>query len=85
MSKYIELKEAIDRFLPMGSDIPKDQVIYILNRIPTENIVYCKDCRYNIDNLYSHYDEGEVVCYIWCEVFRRDPNNFCSFGKSDKE
>lgn len=44
--KAIDLDEAIERFLQAGQNMSKDQVIYMLNRIPTTEIVRCKDCKY---------------------------------------
>lgn len=44
--RAIDLDEAIERFLQAGQNMSKDQVIYMLNRIPTTEIVKCKDCKY---------------------------------------
>ena len=37
--KAIDLDEAIERFIQAGQNMSKDQVIYMLNRIPTTGIV----------------------------------------------
>ena len=44
--RAIDLDEAIDRFLQAGQNMSKDQIIYMLNRIPTTEIVKCEDCKY---------------------------------------
>ena len=44
--RAIDLEEAIERFIQAGQNISKDQVIYMLNRLPTTEIVRCKDCKY---------------------------------------
>ena len=82
--KAIDLEEAIARFIQAGQNMSKDQVIYMLNRIPTTEIVRCKDCRhaYYADNRVPH--ERTWVC----ERFTNEEinaNDFCSFGERSEE
>ena len=71
--KAIDLDEAIERFTQAGANMSKDQVIYMLNRIPTTEIVNCEDCKY----------KGEVGDLIVCrihEVSTRE-GDYCSRGE----
>ena len=75
--RAIDLDEAIDRFLQAGQNMSKDQVIYMLNRIPTTEIVRCKDCKY-IGKV------GDVsVCRIHEISTRAD--DYCSQGERSEE
>lgn len=70
--RAIDLDEAIERFLQAGN-MSKDQVIYMLNRIPTTEIVRCEDCKYK-------GKVGDVsVCRIH-EISTRE-GDYCSRGE----
>lgn len=76
--KVIYLEEAVDRFIEQGANLDKDQIIYILNRLPYMEIVRCKDCKW--------YENA-------CTFFAADPfeqapmkkNDFCSYGERREE
>ena len=75
--RAIDLDEAIERFLQAGQNMSKDQVIYMLNRIPTTEIVKCKDCKYK-------GKVGDVsVCRIHEISTRAD--DYCSRGERSKD
>ena len=75
--KAIDLDEAIERFLQAGQNMSKDQIIYMLNRIPTTEIVKCKDCKY-IGKV------GDVsVCRIHEISTRAD--DYCSQGERSED
>lgn len=74
--KAIDLDEAIARFIQAGQNMSKDQVIYMLNRIPTTEIVKCKDCKW--------YESGGLPCPLdLCESLGDD--GFCSYGEARRE
>lgn len=71
--KYIGLDETIERFMQAGANMSKDQIIYMLNRIPTTEIVKCKECKY----------KGKVGDLIVCrihEISKRE-GDYCSRGE----
>ncbi len=70
--RAIDLDEAIERFMQAGQNMSKDQIIYMLNRIPTTEIVNCEDCKYK-------GKVGDVsVCRIHEISTRAD--DYCSRG-----
>lgn len=75
--KYIGLDETIERFMQAGQNLSKDQIIYMLNRIPTTEIVKCDDCKY----------KGKVGDLIVCRIHEKSTraDDYCSRGdRSDK-
>ena len=74
--RAIDLDETIERFMQAGQNMSKDQVIYMLNRIPTTEIVRCKDCKW--------YESGGLPCPLdLCESLGED--GFCSSGERSEE
>ena len=74
--RAIDLDETIERFIQAGQNMSKDQVIYMLNRIPTTEIVRCKDCKW--------YESGGLPCPLdLCESLGED--GFCSSGERSEE
>lgn len=75
--KAIDLDEAIERFIQAGQNMSKDQVIYMLNRIPTTEIVKCKDCKYI----------GKVGDLIVCRIHEisTHADDYCSRGERSEE
>lgn len=70
--RVISLDEAIERFTQAGQNMSKDQIIYMLNRLPTTEIVRCKDCKW--------YESGGLPCPLdLCESLGDD--GFCSYGE----
>ena len=70
--RNIDLDAAIERFLQAGQNMSKDQVIYMLNRIPTTEIVNCEDCKY----------KGKVGDLIVCRIHEKSTraDDYCSRG-----
>ena len=78
--RAIDLDEAIERFIQAGANMSKDQVIYMLNRIPTTEIVRCRSC------IYGHKipkAKEEIACDIWGGIWTE--NGFCSNGERSEE
>lgn len=75
--RAIDLDEAIDRFLQAGQNMSKDQVIYMLNRIPTTEIVKCEDCKY----------KGKVGDLLVCRIHEisTHADDYCSRGERSKD
>lgn len=85
--KAIDLDEAIERFLQAGQNMSKDQVIYMLNRIPTTEIVKCKDCMY-----WKRYDTTLFKGPAFAPCLRSDGMNsftawydYCSHGERSED
>ena len=55
----------------------------IRNAMP--EIVYCKECKYNINNPVPFYDDDPIMTYAWCNTECFDENGFCSCGKRIEE
>lgn len=55
----------------------------IRNAMP--EIVYCKDCKYNVNNPVPFYDDDPIMTYAWCNTVCFDENGFCSCGKRIEE
>ena len=81
---YVEKEALINKFIEAGACLSKDQIIYLINRLPTTDIVTCKEC----DNIYKQdpcgdCESGYVFC---CEIGECiEPNNYCSFGERREE
>ena len=75
--RTIDLDEAIERFIQAGQNMSKDQVIYMLNRIPTTEIVRCKDCKYI----------GKVGDLNVCRIHEisTHADDYCSRGERSEE
>ena len=58
--KAIYLEEAVERFSESGSSLSKDQIIYMLNRMPYMEIVRCGDCRHKYVKDMSGYCPNRV-------------------------
>lgn len=74
--KVIYLEEAVDRFIEQGANLDKDQIIYILNRLPYMEIVRCGECK--------HYDEGGFCWHPAAELgdtLATEPADSCSYGE----
>lgn len=78
--KAIYLEEAVDRFIEQGSNLDKDQIIYILNRLPYMDIVRCRSCIHGQKILKA---KEEVACDIWGGIWIE--NGFCSNGERSEE
>ena len=76
--KAIDLDEAIERFTQAGANMSKDQVIYMLNRIPTTEIVRCKDCKWW--GRKTTYKDGTIITDCKRGLMANE-NGFCSFGE----
>ena len=44
--EYIKLKDAIDKFERSGATLDKEQILYLIGRIPVTEIVTCSECKY---------------------------------------
>lgn len=44
-------------------------------------VIRCKECKYNINNPVSYYDDDPIMTYAWCNTECFDENGFCSCGK----
>ena len=56
----------------------------IKKRIPSidaQEIVRCKNCKYNPDNTRPFYDDDPVETYAWCKTEYFGEQGFCSRGK----
>lgn len=75
--KAIYLEEAIERFNESGSSLSKDQIIYMLNRMPYTEIVKCDDCKY----------KGKVGDLIVCRIHEKSTraDDYCSRGERSKK
>lgn len=75
--KAIYLEEAIERFSESGSSLSKDQIIYMLNRMPYMEIVRCGDCEHKYMKDMSAYCPNRVgALNAW---------DFCSYGERREE
>lgn len=55
--EYLDKWMTIERFIEAGRSLDKEQIIYLLNRIPVFDVVRCSECKY--------YEKPE-----WSVVFR---------------
>ena len=58
--KAIYLEEAVERFSESGSSLSKDQIIYVLDRLPYMEIVRCGDCRHKYIKDFNAYCPNRV-------------------------
>ena len=67
----------IERFIEGGRNLDKEQIIYMLNRIPVLDLVRCSECK------YFEKPEWSVVfrCTREEEALLRLPSDFCSHGE----
>lgn len=49
--------------------------------IDAQEIVRCKNCKYNPDNPRPFYDDDPVETYAWCKTEYFGEQGFCSCGK----
>lgn len=52
-----------------------------LQSIDAQEIVRCKNCKYNPDNSRPFYDDDPVETYAWCKTEYFDEQGFCSCAK----
>ena len=61
----------------------------MLNQEPTVDaveVVRCKDCMYYEESLYDVFTNHDMVCaYAPLHHFYREPNDYCSKGRSRNE
>ena len=60
------------------------QVARKINDLPSidaQEIVRCKNCKYNPDNPRPFYDDDPVETYAWCKTEHFGDQGFCSCGK----
>lgn len=72
-NKVVYLEDIIEKFINGPSHLDKDQIIYLINRIPSFDIINCKYC-------INHKDS-------WCK-FHGTPmmgEDFCSYGEEEDE
>ena len=71
----------IERFIEGGRNLDKEQIIYMLNRIPVLDLVRCSECK------YFEKPEWSVVfrCTREEEALLRLPSDFCSKGERREE
>ena len=87
MAEYLERKSLIwfvKHYTPhFNGETTMRCVTRSIRKAPAVEIVYCKDCKYNVAN--SKHDPLDITDYtdITCEYFMTDgmsPNDFCSQG-----
>ena len=71
----------IERFIEGGRNLDKEQIIYMLNRIPVLDLVRCSECK------YFEKPEWSVVfrCTREEEALLRLPSDYCSKGERREE
>ena len=71
----------IERFIEGGRNLDKEQIIYMLNRIPVLDLVRCSECK------YFEKPEWSVVfrCTREDEALLRLPSDYCSKGERREE
>ena len=89
MSRYIDadaLKEWLDEYLSVFKKYDKSEVKGFVEHQPSIDIVFCKECRYFIDNLTEDdTDEAYDACrWDWKRQMPR-PDDFCSYGEREGE
>ena len=84
MSEYIDKTEAMRRFMDLGREIPKEQVMAVLASIK-EGVVRCKDCKWATEARMKSID-GDVIVLKTCpsrtEVI--EDGDFCSYGERNE-
>ena len=89
MSRYIALNKVLSE---LGLDhkdyvyIDKHEVAERIKKIPSIDIVRCKECKYFIDNLTENdADETYDACrWDWKRCIPR-ADDFCSYGEREGE
>ena len=75
--EYLDKWETIERFIEAGRTLEKDQIIYMINRIPVLDLVRCSECK--------HFEQPEWSVVYRCmreeEALIRLPSDFCSKGE----
>lgn len=79
--EYLDKWRTIERFIEGGRSLDKEQIIYMLNRIPVLDLVRCSECK------YFEKPEWSVVfrCTREDEALLRLPSDFCSKGERREE
>ena len=71
----------IERFIEGGRNLDKEQIIYMLNRIPVLDLVRCSECKY-----FEKPDWSVVFrCTREEEALLRLPSDYCSKGERREE
>lgn len=79
--EYLDKWMTIERFIEGGRNLDKEQIIYMLNRIPILDIVKCSECKY-----FEKPDWSVVFrCTREEEALLRLPSDFCSHGERREE
>ena len=79
--EYLDKWMTIERFIEGGRNLDKEQIIYLLNRIPVLDIVRCSECKY-----FEKPDWSVVFrCTRDEEALLRLPSDFCSHGERREE
>lgn len=78
---YLDKWMTVERFIEAGRTLDKEQIIYILNRIPILDITRCAECKY-----FEKPDWSVVFrCTREEEALLRLPSDFCSKGERREE
>ena len=79
--EYLDKWMTIERFIEGGRNLDKEQIIYMLNRIPVLDLVRCSECKY-----FEKPDWSVVFrCTREEEALLRLPSDFCSKGERREE
>lgn len=79
--EYLDKWMTVERFIEAGRTLDKEQIIYILNRIPILDITRCAECKY-----FEKPDWSVVFrCTREEEALLRLPSDFCSKGERREE
>ena len=79
--EYLDKWMTIERFIEGGRNLDKEQIIYMLNRIPVLDLVRCSECKYFEQPDWSvvyrcmHEETGKI----------RLPSDFCSHGERSEK
>lgn len=74
---YVEKEALINKFVEGGSCLSKDQIIYLINRLPATEIVTCGECD-------KKYIKG-MNAYCPYRVSHVMASDFCSYGEKGEE
>ena len=83
MNRYVNLDEATGLFIVVDVKMVGSFVAYMLESLPTIDIVYCEDCKYfrtGILKVGGTYNG----CGVWIDdgnEIEVEPNQFCSYGE----
>lgn len=79
--EYLDKWMTVEKFIEAGRTLDKEQIIYLLNRIPILDVVRCSECKY--------YDKPEWSVVFRCtreeEALLRLPSDYCSYGERSEE